>query len=507
MTAIATLLTGIGRFAKTIAPSIQDWTQQLELIKSKDNNCKAYKEMLTGEITFQEETAKILKWLFAKDPQVPHKIVLEKTKIHDRYPEAGQWVFETNEYRNWSELPRPDGDLQACDPCVCLWLDGNIGTGKTTVMARIIQSAKEYPVPDTSIAFYYFSRNDSDATSVTSIACLQSLIRQLSWDSKAGGLSEHVRALYDKLRIDRPDSSTLAKQECLDILVRLIQGRRCSIFIDALDECGQSKDLVVTLNYIHNQANKTSKTFLRILISSRPNIDVKRDFDIMQGSTDATVRLSVSDHQPECDMEAFVNTELEKKREEPGPRTLFTAQSLLERLIRILLGKAGSMFRWVELQIELFTHESLQSRESIRQKLDRLENDATYSGLSNLEQLTEAYTEAYDIAKDDTSQWRATLVYKLLLCAFEDLSMTSLVEAIRSMTKAEDKDEINAQYIYNICSCFLTVSNPIEVPNKSLWPKLIVNGADYSCRAMRLSALHTLPLANFSRNLRTETAL
>ncbi|KAL9063051.1 MAG: hypothetical protein Q9161_009648 [Pseudevernia consocians] len=170
----------------------------------------------------------------------------------------------------------------------------------------------------------------------------------------------------------------------------------------------------------------------------------------------------------DTEMDVFVLTEIEEKRQDMAYLPLFTATpSLVPRLIRILLERAGTMFRWAELQIELFTNKSRYSRESIREKLDRLENMVTRSGLSDLDKLTEAYQEVYDIVKDRTAKSRASLVYKMLLCAFADLSMKDLVEAIRSVTKPEDVDEINSVYINDICSCFLTGDDTVRFAHAS----------------------------------------
>ena len=368
-------------------------------------------------------------------------------------------MFGAEEYREWSMFVQRDRGSNKCETPMCLWLDGNIGTGKTTVMAQIIQNALEYPVPNTRDAIFYFSKVFSDAANLTPIAFLRSLVRQLSWDPETRELSGPIQALHMDLKNARPDSGELEKQECMDVLVKIIQGRHCRIFIDALDECSDSDDLLVFLRNLHDKATETtSGTQLQLVISSRPYVNVQRHFKFLPGYHTATARLSIVDHQPDSDMKTFVMTELQNKRKDFVDRPLFTSPQLADRLINVLLERAGSMFRWVELQIELFTKKSQQSHESIEHRLDRLEKLATLSSLSDLEKLMQAYQEVYDIEKDATSMLRAMLVYKLMLCAFAHLSIEDLVEAIRSMTKPEHADKVNAQYIEDICSCFLTVS-------------------------------------------------
>lgn len=371
-------------------------------------------------------------------------------------------MFGTEEYREWSGVVKRDRESDKCETPMCLWLDGNIGTGKTTVMAQIIQNALEYPVPNIQDAVFYFSKVFSDAANLTPIAFLRSLVRQLSWDPGTRDLSGPTRALHMGLKHARPDSGELEKQECTDLLVKIVQGRHCRIFIDALDECSDSDDLLVFLRDLHDKVKETtSKIQLQLVISSRPFVNVQRHFQFLPGYHTATARLSIVNHQPDSDMETFVLTELQNKRKDFADRPLFTSPQLADRLIHVLLERAGHMFRWVELQIDIFTNKSQQSHESIEHRLNRLEKLATLSGLSDLEKLTQAYQEVYDIEKDATSKLRAMLVYKLLLCAFANLSVEDLVEAIRSVAKPEHADKVNAQHIEDICSCFLTVSGSV----------------------------------------------
>ena len=476
------LLTGIERFAKALIPVLKDWTQQLNQITKKDSNCKSYKEILTGETSFLKEEKAILVWFSSDNPNLAHKKVLDKTNIHDRYPAAGQWVFETHAYQQWNKNAQKDDVSGVSATPMCLWLAGNIGTGKTTVMARVIQTAIDFPVPETVFSFYYFSKTDQKDSSRTPVAFLRCLIRQLSWDAKTKALSGFSDEIYKELKSDRPDSSDLQQSECLELLSKLIGGKQCRIFIDGLDECTKPDDLLIALGHLQDKPDKTPGSQLQFLISSRPYVDVERHFSSLQGYNTVTARLQMdrpdqhrqdpegeeqrghTEYEPDTDMVIFVVTEIKKKRQDMGNLPLFTASpSLVSRLTRILLERAGTMFRWVELQIELFTTKGKysQSRQTIREKLDCLEKMVTRSGLSDLEILIEAYQEVYDNVTDRTSRWRASLVYKMLLCAFEDLSMNDLVEAIRSVTKPEDADEINSVYINHICSCFLTVSSSV----------------------------------------------
>ena len=176
------------------------------------------------------------------------------------------------------------------------------------------------------------------------------------------------------------------------------------------------------------------------------------------------------DHQPNSDMETFVVTELQNKQKDFVDRLLFTSPQLADRRIHVLMERAESMFRWMELQIELFTNKSQQSHESIEHRLVRLEELVTLFGVSDLEKLTQAYQEVYDIEKNSTSTLRAMLVYKLLLCAFANLSVEDLVEAIRSVAKSEHADKVNAQHIEDISSCFHTVSG--SVTDLGRYPRL-----------------------------------
>ena len=276
-----------------------------------------------------------------------------------------------------------------------------------------------------------------------------------------------IEPLAGDVQQTRGANGSLVQEECLDLLTQLSQGVHCRIYIDAIDECTDPDTVLATLKYMHQAASKVSNTQLQFLISGRPYNQLEKQFKYIQGYDRVVARLRISEHDPGLEMETFLLTELDTKRES-SDHVLFKSPALVDRVVRVLLERAGSMFRWTELQIELFTHKKVKPAEHIRRRLNSLEAKDTNAGLSDLEKLTETYQEVYDLEKDDTTQLRAILVYNLLLCAFAELSINDLVEALRNIAKPEDAKEIDADYINDICTCFITVSYRIGIATMPL---------------------------------------
>jgi hypothetical protein len=94
------------RFARALAPELEDWKAQLEDIKKKEESCKNYREIMEGEKNFQKEN------------------VLASTKVDTEYRDCGQWLIDSNEFVTWRAGGGPS----------ILWLRG---TGKLLYLQLI----------------------------------------------------------------------------------------------------------------------------------------------------------------------------------------------------------------------------------------------------------------------------------------------------------------------------------------------------------------------------------
>jgi hypothetical protein len=105
------------RFARALAPELEDWKAQLEDIKKKEESCKNYREIMEGEKNFQKRNSEILQWISPIDSSYEHDNVLASTKVDTEYRDCGQWLIDSNEFVTWRAGGGPS----------ILWLRG---TGK-----------------------------------------------------------------------------------------------------------------------------------------------------------------------------------------------------------------------------------------------------------------------------------------------------------------------------------------------------------------------------------------
>jgi Cdc6-like AAA superfamily ATPase len=166
----------------------------------------------------------ILYWLTGEEPSDSHN------QAFMQYRESTlEWFFEDDRYRTWRDsLRRPRA----------LWCQGNMGTGKTTLVAQVAERLSAGGTPQSNVAVVYCRLSEQSHQSAENILGL--ILAQL-YDRKDQGvvLPPYIKAAFDKasllsmFRRKRPTPSQLE-----DWLVsRLLAAKSPSyILMDALDE-------------------------------------------------------------------------------------------------------------------------------------------------------------------------------------------------------------------------------------------------------------------------------
>jgi hypothetical protein len=131
--------------------------------------------------------------------------------------------------------------------------------------------------PETALAFFYFSFNDTKTQNAIEMLC--SLIKQIC--CRRPDTPQSIQALVEyKEKGQRPDRRTLE-----NTLVSTIRGfSRIYVVLDALDECpfenGEWKKLLESVCRIHNQASEN----LHLLCTSRRETDITAVLEPMLSS-------------------------------------------------------------------------------------------------------------------------------------------------------------------------------------------------------------------------------
>lgn len=161
-------------------------------------------------------------------------------------------------------------------------------------------------------------------------SCIRSIIQQLA-DQSLG---------VDALSLLRRKSQGGAprRKELLDTLREIVTGfEQVFIIIDALDECGDRKELFELLDALRNWKLHQ----LRILLTSRDEPDIR---ECLKPTLEQQVSLETSDVDRDISLFIVKNLELDKKLKKLKKWHKLIQQSLIEG--------ANGMFRWAECQFE-----------------------------------------------------------------------------------------------------------------------------------------------------------
>ena len=165
--------------------------------------------------------------------------------------------------RAWAE--RSDGQ------CI-FWLKGVAGAGKSAI-ARTV--ARDYDKENRLAASFFFSRDGGDVNRADKF--VTTIARQLARTS--GDLRHHIcKAISDDEDIVSKTLSDQWSQLVLGPLSRL--GTACSessiiIVVDALDECEGNWKTLKFLVQVLTEVNSLSNIRVRVLLTSRPDADVR----------------------------------------------------------------------------------------------------------------------------------------------------------------------------------------------------------------------------------------
>jgi hypothetical protein len=209
------------------------------------------------------------------------------------YADAGAWLFSHECYIQWQysgqwyiqdthlrqdvsscgwNFPGDFSFLQLAPSktgCCCLWLHGAVGTGKSAVTARVIESQieKSGRTCGHRIAFFYCSKTQAglkhDATTV-----LRSLVRQLSWSPTGKGILSCVKDEYRN-----PYGGSLGSRKCIDLLVIMSKSfSKVTILLDAVDECDEVNELLDCLGDVLSRTDGR----IYVYLSAREHVQIPR---------------------------------------------------------------------------------------------------------------------------------------------------------------------------------------------------------------------------------------
>ncbi|KAF4453712.1 hypothetical protein F53441_3721 [Fusarium austroafricanum] len=325
------LLAELSRHKETISVALAADSMrkiQLSLTKSEDLDKKiadvretARRIEINTLIAVREQEQRVLNHFMKSNPQIS----LE-TSIRLRHSMTGLWLTESPTFIRWLETPESK-----------LWLTGIPGAGKTVLAGSVIQEAlsRSYSSRGIGVAFFFCDYKDPDTWK--SINILGALASQLARQSDEAFriLDQYYTSLYP------PDGlPQTADPEELRAQINKMSEKfdQTIIVVDGLDECGDLTDEVVE-NLIQ-LADYSERLSLALFSRDHYNIRIRLE--------DEFETIPIAAHTE--DVRLYVNAEVDKRIR--TRQLQLTSMGMKEEILRVLVGKADGMFRWVVCQLD-----------------------------------------------------------------------------------------------------------------------------------------------------------
>jgi hypothetical protein len=134
-----------------------------------------------------------------------------------------EWILVHRSYKTW--LHEPHG---------LLWIKGNPGAGKSTVMAYLFQTYDELKAKTNGIVISFFFHARGSSLQQTKVGMFRCLLHQLHKSSST------VRPSIQSALEESNDNLHGPQLEKLftEVILQAAKIRRITVFIDALDEAG-----------------------------------------------------------------------------------------------------------------------------------------------------------------------------------------------------------------------------------------------------------------------------
>ncbi|MCJ1468740.1 hypothetical protein MMC07_007370, partial [Pseudocyphellaria aurata] len=436
--------------SNVLVPQNSEWENMTKQMESHEKNCNILKR-IQNKKEAQERDSKILDWISLHDTRGAFKEVEDHNKIvtKDKTTDETVTTYVTRTHCQWLVDDPTFKEWCVSGDDSVLWLNGTIGTGKTTLMARAIHTMKTLPRIEMKaypLAMFFFKKAKSG--SLLSVeACLGSLLRQLSWDYATSSIVPAAERRYNDFKNKREGNSSLLTPDCLKLLVDIIAKREVYIMIDAIDECEMPgellevlKKLMLRLEEVRDRAGK-----LHLMICGRSDQSVSDYFPSCSTITTSSTASS-------ADQLTFIELKLEERsRVKSGAMFFKRGKEFPDRLKNILTEKANGLFRWIEIQIQYFTETSFDYLQSIEEDLESIEKRTTKP------ELNEEYARLFNrLGKRERIRERALKMLKFIACSFVPLSAATLAEAINASEAGPTKYEMKVDDVHRYLVGFVT---------------------------------------------------
>jgi ankyrin repeat protein len=326
------------------------------------------------------------------------------------------WLLERREYQDWLDVTKFKHHYGF------LWIKGNPGTGKSTLMKFAYLNAKQKIKDKTVISFFFNARGADLEKSTTGM--YRSLLLQLLQGLPE--LQDRLLSFYKSMNLNlgttgneyKPFGAELLKAIFREAIRNLCQSALVC-FIDALDECNeeQIRDMISFFQQLGEEAI-ANRVHLQVCFSSRhyPHITFNKGLSLILERQEG--------HKQ--DIINYVNNELE-----------IGSEKNVRGIKECLQERASGVFMWVVLVVKMLNKAYDRGRTNLlRKMLQDIPRD-----------LHELFRDILRRDGDDEDKEALLLCIQWVLFARQPLSPEQLYFAIHSGISPETPCEWDAQKI------------------------------------------------------------
>lgn len=403
------------------------------------------------------------------DPIKQLSNVLERKCIN-----TGGWIYEHETFKSWRNSPNHE----------ILWLTGGPGSGKTVMMASLIQTLQtDYARSSKTLILYYFiDGKEPDRSNHLNI--LPGLMYQilLSRPNLVGGIRRTVST-------DAYFSSTIEKStKLIQSIIRDIP--EIFLIVDAMDECkvsgpvhNQNIQIARLLETLFELQEYTKR--LKILVSSRTGSNEMLE-DIYRQHNIPKISLTID--LVRNDIDVYLARELKNfdliRRE--GDRGRRQELKIKQEIKDIILADSGGMFLYAFMAWTTFKHWDLSwNDQDMKKRFEMLRGLAGGTDMADKDKIACTTTnEAVTLStfylnilnllpstERDRGQENTKKLFRWLVTANRPLSIAELREAFildpdhrskASMGQLMSK-EVFKKVLWDSCSSLVTIDNASQV--------------------------------------------
>jgi ankyrin repeat protein len=250
------------------------------------------------------------------------------------HPETCGWILQHKSYRTWST----QGGL--------LWVKGNPGTGKSTLMAYVYRAFQAVPEHERHVILNFFFHGRGTTLQKTPTGMFRSLLHQLF--TRARSVRGPIRKAFHEKRVFGEPAKDWKWQlkELQDLFLNgvtdVAKTRAITIFIDALDEAGvEAAAELVAYFHILNDRLIADNIVTRICISCR-------HYPVVSDNSSLGIHVEDENYR---DILIFVQDWLNSKvlAWEKDSNSIDACQALKDTIVE----KASGVFQWAQLVVPM----------------------------------------------------------------------------------------------------------------------------------------------------------